>query len=435
MAAVAPHCLLTFLHVAGRDVKSHERIFRPASYDFGDGKLRTDVQFGLALLGHLGDAGTPADKLIVLGTPGSSWGRIVAHIVSEPDHAALSALDAACDYDAVTDDLLAPWSAQIGDALRGKAGCTTLEVVLGVTAYGGDADGQREFIELIGRHVPQGAGLTIDPTHSLRHLPLLGVFSAMTLQRLKAVELRGIYYGALDRSGPDGDGRTRTPVWRLDGLPRIAHWLSALSAFDKDGDYGIFESLLRDAGVAAKDAANLAEAAFSETIGNFDEARARLDSFRKAIAGVELKGPAAVFKQRLMESIDWTGEADLYLRQRRLALAALGRGDVLRAATWGHEAFVTRLALRQHVDPFPYRNREAARKKYLDNAVHDVERRTFERLQILRNQIAHAGFQPNPGTPYYTEVLELVRKRDKCLAALGGYLASLLPERVPGGEA
>lgn len=434
MAADIPHCLLTFLHVAGRDASGGLKAFVPASYDFGDGTLRSDVQFGLALLKHLGETGKPVDRLILLGTPGSSWGRIVAHIIPAPDPVAVSALDEACARDAVSDDMLAPWSGDVAAALSLKLGGRPLDVVLGITGYAGDADGQREFIELIGRHVPQGAALTVDPTHSLRHLPLLGVFSAMTLQRLKGVELRGIYYGARDRTGRDADGREKTPVWRLDGLPRLAQWLSALSAFDKDGDYGVFQDLLCDAGVPAKDAANLAEAAFNETIGNFDEARARLDSFRKAIAGVELKGPAAVFKQRLMESIDWTGEVDLYLRQRRLALAALKRGDVLRAATWGHEAFVTRLALRQQVDPLPYRSREDARKDYLADAVADDERRTFERLQILRNQIAHAGFQQSPGTPYYAEMLELVRKRDKCLAALGGYLASLLPERVPEGE-
>ena len=47
----------------------------------------------------------------------------------------------------------------------------------------------------------------------------------------------------------------------------------------------------------------------------------------------------------------------------------------------------------------------------------------------MRNQIAHIGFQPDQNEALMPEVLELMSKRDKCLAALRGYFDTLLPEQ------
>jgi hypothetical protein len=132
---------------------------------------------------------------------------------------------------------LAMWAAPLEAALRERFRAPGLQVAPIVTGYANDEDGQRKLIELISGHVSDGGRLTVDATHGLRHLSLLGVFSAMALRRLKNADIEGIYYGALDRSEPSASGQYRTPVWRLDGLPIIADWLAALAAFDKDGDY------------------------------------------------------------------------------------------------------------------------------------------------------------------------------------------------------
>lgn len=52
------------------------------------------------------------------------------------------------------------------------------------------------------------------------------------------------------------------PVVRLKGMLRMLEWVDALSSYDKDGDYGVFASLLTDDGMASDTAGKLRSAAF-----------------------------------------------------------------------------------------------------------------------------------------------------------------------------
>ncbi len=426
------HTLVTFLHVANDRSRSGEPPeFFSANYDFGEQRVRTERLFGLALLGHLIDRGAAPDRLVILGTPGSSWGRLMAYAVSDADAGELEQLDKSSRESKVSGTDLEHWVRPLEAGLRQSQGAPALSVNLVVTGYASDEEGQREMIALIGQHVDDGGLLTIDATHSLRHLPLLGVFSAMALRRLKDAALSGVYYGALDRRELEADGQFRTPVWRLDGLPLIADWLSALSAFDKDGDYGVFAPLLVRAGIASEVAGNLADAAFNELIGNFEEASRRLKNFRKTFATCELKGAAALFKDELMSRTAWVESGGgLYEKQRHMARAALERDDAVRAATWGYEAVNTRLALERRRDPLQSYNRKWALNDYRENAPYSDQRKAFDRLEIMRHQIAHAGFKPKTDDPVHSEVLGTMSRRESCLEALRDYLGKWLPDLV-----
>jgi hypothetical protein len=284
------------------------------------------------------------------------------------------------------------------------------------------------MIEQIGEHIDAGGRLIVDATHSLRHLPLIGVFSAIALRRLKSVTLDGVYYGVLERSAPDAAGVMRTPVWRLDGLTPIADWVAALSAFDKDGDYGVFAPLLEASGFDKKAAGNLAEAAFNEMIGNFAEAKVRLVNFRRAFTAANLDGAARLFAQELLVRTAWAEEASgLYERQRRMAWSALERGDVMRAATWGYEAFITVLTRRQGGNELDGNQREAARESYIDRKEYHRERNAWNRLSVMRNQIAHIDFRHRARDPVRSEVVRTMTKRENCLSALRSYLETLTP--------
>jgi len=420
--------LVTFLHVA----RPHPTILPPpfqvANYDFGDQRLRTSELCGIALLDFLTARGEGPMRLLILGTPGSSWASMVAFVLGPERREVLAELHTQCAAGAVTTADLEPWLAPVTQALRDRTRCETLDVALRLTGYASDDGGQREMIGQIAEHVDSGGRIVVDATHSLRHLPLIGVFSAMTLRRLKSVTLDGVYYGVLERSAPDASGVKRTPVWRLDGLTAIAEWVAALSAFDKDGDYGVFAPLLVDAGFDEKAANNLADAAFNEMIGNFGSARERLLSFRRAFNPAALRGAARLFGQELIARTAWAGATTGLLdRQRRLAWAALKRGDAVRAATWGFEAFVTELTLRDDCDALDGDARDKARKRYVRREEYNTVRNAYNRLCIMRNQIAHIDFQMDSDDPVRNEVLRTMLKRDSCLRALGSYLEALIP--------
>jgi CRISPR-associated Csx2 family protein len=419
---------VTFLHVA----RSHPTILPPpfqvANYDFGDRRLWTSELCGIALLDYLTVRGDGPTRLLILGTPGSSWASMVAFVLGPERREALIELHERCAAGAVATADLEPWLAPVTQALRDRIGCKTLDVALQLTGYANDEAGQREMIGQIAEQVDFGGRMVVDATHSLRHLPLIGVFSAMTLRRLKSVTLDGVYYGVLERSAADASGVNRTPVWRLDGLNVIAEWVAALGAFDKDGDYGVFAPLLVDAGFDEKAASNLADAAFNEMIGDFGSARERLLSFRNKFNPAALRGAARLFGQELIARTAWADAATGLLdRQRRLAWAALRRGDAVRAATWGFEAFVTKLSLQDECDPLDSEARDKAKKRYVGRNESNPVRDAYNRLRIMRNQIAHIDFQMDDTDPVRNEVLRTMMTRESCVRALRSYLEVLIP--------
>jgi CRISPR-associated Csx2 family protein len=427
--------LVSFLHTAPRHASIAPPPFRSANYDFGDQRVWASEFCGIALLDYLTARGDAPTRLLILGTPGSSWASLFAFVLGAEERAGLRALHERCAASTVAAADLEPWAPRLQQALRDRTGNQALDVVLLLTGYGSDESGQRKMIEQIGQHVDEGGHLVIDATHSLRHLPLIGVFSAIALRRLKSAALEGVYYGVLERSAPDAAGLVRTPVWRLDGLTPIAEWVAALSAFDKDGDYGVFAPLLEAAGFDRKAAGNLADAAFNEMIGNFAEAKSRLISFRKAFAAASLDGAARLFGEKLLARTAWAEEASgLYERQRGMAWAALERKDAARAATWGYEAFLTKVTRRLGRDPMNPNARDRARDRYANEEAYDSEHKAYYRLTTMRNQIAHIGFQTKADDPVHNEALSAMAMRDSCLDALRSYLEILIPLEADGAS-
>jgi CRISPR-associated Csx2 family protein len=420
------HTLVTFLHTAFVDrCKPQEpAIFREAHYAFEGGNSITDRLFGFALCSYLNSTPSPPTRLVVLGTPGSSWGRFIAYLAPSATASELAELDLKSTASDISTADLEPWLSVARDAVRARFGRPDLMLELVTTGYATNADEQRGLIELIAPYLEPGGRLTIDVTHGLRHLSLLGVFSAMALQRLRGVAIRGIYYGALDRTA-----NGKTPVWQLDGLVQIADWLAALRAFDKDGDYGIFAPLLEAAGVPRPVAGNLADAAFAEMIGNYDEAVNRLETFREKFETASIGGAAQLFRSELLSCVSWTG-AGLYVRQRRMAYGALDRGDVVRACLNGFEAFVTLLAYSLQLPELNKRDRERARDDYFTSRAFDGRRNAAERLRVMRNRIAHTDFTHGIDNDVDRDVVRLMEKRDTCTNALRLYLDQLLPETL-----
>lgn len=240
--------------------------------------------------------------------------------------------------------------------------------------------------------IGEGDAVTLDVTHGLRHLPMLAQMSALYLRRVKNVEVRGLYYGALDMTR---DGLT--PVMNLQGLLDIADWTGAVQSFDKDGDYGVFAPLVLEQSPTATGL--LQESAFYERTTRPGQARGKLRELTALLDRKPLTGIGSLFEPTLQSRLSWHREDLLYLRQQSLAKLYLEHGDFLRAALLGFEAFITRLMQQQGLNnPDNWTQRESVKKAYeaQNKSIYprSDEYQRYCLLRDLRNHLAHGNASP-----------------------------------------
>ena len=260
-----------------------------------------------------------------------------------------------------------------------------------------------------------GEQVSLDLTHGLRHLPMLGLLSAMYLQIAKKVTIEGIYYGAFDLI-PKSDINQFAPVLRLDGLLKIADWINALQGLDKTGDIAPFSELLQREGLNSETAGLLKKAAFFENNLNITQARGPLRKFKDETKSKGLPGIASLFEESLKERISWVEQDNIYLRQREKALFYLQQGDYVRASSLGYEALITKY-LREaqpHADIEDYDLRTQIKNKL--NADGDPD---YKLLRDIRNSLAHASRSNKGGvTTVMSNEYDLVETLDRLLTKL-----------------
>ena len=372
--------LLTFL---GR-VPKDQNGYRVTRYDFGDGApTAPSAFFGWPLQRRLG-----ARRLVIMGTSGSMWDHLFEGDLPfgrEGEEARLALVEAVQDM-AVTPEHLRPLTPLLAERL----GC---EVWLEIIPYARDAAEQVELLRLMAAHVAGGDEVHLDVTHGFRHLPMLGVLSALHLRIVRQAQIAGIWYGAYD---PDTG---EAPVHNLVGLLSIADWLQALHTYDKDGDYGVIAPLIEASSQLA--AAHLRQAAFYEKTNNIGQARSALRKFREICATATTDPLVNLFVPELLKRTAWVDNNSLSDRQYELAWNHLEHGDYLRAATLGFEAVVTRLveAAPGMLDPHLYETRETVKKGWeAEMKVPRKDRTAMQQayldLREIRNVLAHGSRSP-----------------------------------------
>ncbi|TXF11484.1 TIGR02221 family CRISPR-associated protein [Pelomicrobium methylotrophicum] len=398
------HSLVTFLGKGRDDPKTG---YRSARYRFPGGHERETAFFGLALAEQLAP-----QRLVVLGTAGSMWGVFVENLAveGEEEEARLALLDAepAARVDQGLLDRLQP--------LLSRA--VGMEVLPRLIPYGRNAPEQRAILETVAEAVPSGK-VSFDLTHAFRHLSMLGLVSAFMLERVGKLEIEGIWYGALEMT----EGGVAL-VLRLDGLLAIQRWVDALDRYDATGHYGVFAPLLAADGVPADKTACLEEAAFHEQTQNLADARRKLLTFLPQLE-TSLPGASGIFQKRLAERLAWVRGADLAEHQRKLAYQYLARGDYLRAAIFGWEAFVSRQCLERGLDPQQFKEgREVAFETFeqeLQAGQHeDRQREAYWMLKNLRNALVHGN------APSYPKFRQPLASADRLYKALEASFKRLL---------
>ena len=397
------HTLISFL---GKSQKKDGR-YSTANYDF-DGHIETTQFFSLGLKSVI-----KPDRLLILGTSGSMWDVLFERFAEadEYEEQKLLLIDAA-DHDRVTQAQLLACEPLLKQ-------CLGIDCQLNLIPYGDTPQAQVEILQTMSNGIAKGDQVSLDLTHGLRHLPMLGLLSAMYLQTAKKVEIKGIYYGALERT-PKHDVNPLTPVMRLDGLLKIADWITALHGFDKTGDIAPFSELLQQEGLSAETASLLKTAAFHESILNIPGARKPLRDFAKqTVEG--LPGIASLFQDSLSERISWKDQENIYLRQREKAQFYLQQGDYVRAAALGYEALITRHLKKQNpqADAESYALRDEIKQQLKDQAGGGGP--DYKLLRNIRNSLAHANRDNTK------DVQQALSSEERLKQKLSDLFAKLLP--------
>lgn len=342
------------------------------------------------------------EAIRILGTTGSMWDVLADSLGATRDEATWVELADAVKGNRVDPALIARVEAELNTHSRRR-------FELRLIPYGFEEGMQVDILQTLAEGLGRNDDtLYLDITHGLRHLPMLGLLSAFYLEAIGHAQIREIYYGAFD---PESDACT--PVVSLRGLLVVQEWIRALEQFEKDGDYGIFATLLEREGLAGK---LLAEAAFLERIGNLSSAQQKLNSFWKATAAPA--SPAGrMFFPRLKKSLEWRTSAKRSEWERQLALQALRKSDYLRASIFAYESRISAQVERNGGDANNFqRDREQAERE-LEQETRDARidfksERNFYALKYLRNQMAH-GVRANVDADNW-----LVRETARFVAAL-----------------
>lgn len=400
------HTLVTFL---GRGREDEQVGYRRATYQFPDGQSQETAFFGLALARHL-----EVNSVVILGTNGSMWGVLVEDLAraDEDEDARLELLEAETRK-TVTQTMLD----RVASIMSQTVGCQVSPYLI---SSGANPAEQYAILSAIADAVPNGK-VSFDLTHGFRHLGMIGFLSAFMLERVRNLNVRGLWYGALDM-GESG----RTPVLQLDGLSHVRHWVDALDRFDATGDYGVFAPLLIQDGVPEDKAGCLQRAAFHERTLNLSAAVQQIRTFLPTL-NAPLSGASGLFQKRLAERLAWASQTRLAEHQRKLAFEYLKRRDFVRAAVFGWEAFVTLECERQGLD---FKDYPGGRQPAIEQFKKEIKlqpdwkRLAFGLLRTIRNTLAHG----NP--PYWQEprARAILKSPDRLYKELEGAFQRLLNE-------
>ena len=402
-----PHTLVTLL---GKVKHAQHTNYRTANYYFSENEYDTSRFFGLTLLKNISP-----DKLIVLGTTGSMWDNLMLEVGIDEHYPTLDNKILQLGEDAQTDNIQ---QSTLDELATYVSKILEIPCELKLIPYGRTQQEQAETLQILMQGFSKGDQASLDVTHGLRHLPMLVQQSALLLQTSKAVEIQGIYYGALDLTEDN-----KTPVMHLEGLLKINAWNQALAHYDKQGDYSVLTPVLKQSSLSNQMIDYLENAAFYEQVNNIQKARNQLKKFLTCLkqqdhsSNIYLK----LFLPALEARFAWVNENKLYKRQTVVAWLALEHGNLLRAALYGFEAFVTHLVQDQNGNPDQYQSREWAKKDYESQRPHKTWQ-FYKQLRQIRNQLAHSN------TNASAEIQNIMSDRLRLQQTLQTIFSQLIPK-------
>lgn len=386
--------MTTLISFLGKSQLDSRQGYRTARYRFADGREYETAYFGLALAEHL-----QTQRVLLLGTPSSMWDLLVESSVGDDadETLRLELMDAVREG-SVTQALLEA----LRPALQAKLGRPVVPLLI---SYGLGFEDQQAVLQLLADHLARGERAALDVTHGFRHLAMLGLTAARYLVQAREVVVEGLYYGALEMT-TDGI----TPVVELSGLAHVQEWAESLVAVEASGDLTRLAPLLERDGLPPEHVKALVRGWQLLGTMNVADAARVLRPVVRALAE-PLKGAARLYQAQLVRQLRWVQADALHEQMRQLALEALKRGDLLRAALLGLESFLAREVVNAGGDPLDYRARERAAEQFkqeLREGEHpDWKRSAYWLLNNVRNALAHAT------RPSYARHAELMQNPER----------------------
>lgn len=376
--------MTTLVSFLGKSQLDHQHGYRETTYRFSDGAEYRTAYFGSALAGQIS-----ADRVLLIGTASSMWDYFVEAFAGDTAQEALRIeLMDAVRSGTVTENLLEPLTPTISARLGRQ-----IEALI-IPSAAEFAD-QQSILERLAAPLRRGEAVALDVTHGYRHLAMLALAAARYLAHQRGIKVEGIYYGALEMT-TDGI----TPVVALDGLEHLQQWGEALAAHEASGRYHVFADLLVADGLSPEAAAELRRGDALLQVGNIHDAATHL---RKAVRSLQapLRGASELFRERILKSARWAEADRLSEKQRLLALQALARGDVLRAAALGLEAFLSREVEASGGNPLQFSDKkridEQFGKEAKEEGQHpDWKRNAYWLLKNVRNACVHGTLPTYP---------------------------------------
>lgn len=403
--------LITFL---GRSPKE-QGAYRTTRYQF-----RGEIGEPTAFFGYFLQQKFQPQRLVVLGTTGSMWDHLFEGDLALGDDLQELRLQ-------LIDDVAAHSVAQhtldeLSPALSRALEC---DVTLRIIPAAASEPQQLELLGAIADCIEDGESVSLDITHSFRHLPMIGFLSLLYLQSARpGVTIEHIWYGEFDQDTRQGEVRD------LAGLMTVHRWIEALQSSETQGDLTPVSRLLGDHPAAE----SLRQASFLENIHRGSDARKPLREVRKSLDLQPLDGPAQLFEPLLRSRISWIDEDRLHQRQAAQAWQALAREDYLRATLYGFEAYLTRKAQESGEVPPGRESHYEDRKSIQEGLDKDrtfgksAEGKAYKTLRNLRNALAHGDKQKKG------DIQRLMNSPADLHSALQELFATLLDGSGQGGK-
>ncbi|GJQ64195.1 MAG: hypothetical protein SCALA702_32480 [Melioribacteraceae bacterium] len=110
------------------------------------------------------------------------------------------------------------------------------------TPVGLNSEEHWEIFRLLTEIPSDGDNISLDITHSLRFQPFISQLAISYLQTLKGVNIKNVFYGALELRNTYFEGKT--PIMNLNSLVSMLDWTNAAFALSRYGDTSVFNELL-----------------------------------------------------------------------------------------------------------------------------------------------------------------------------------------------
>ena len=354
------HTLISFLGKNKNKITGYNK----TNYKIGN-QILTTAFLGVELAKFI-----QPQKLLLIGTSGSMWDVFFEHHQTD-DEQVLALIDAVSQNE-VTEELLTACTPIIEVALGCQVKCIVMK-------YARNEQEQVELLNQIARELNKDDTISLDVTHSFRHLPMLALVASRFFKNVKNIQTNKIYYGALEMTE-----NNEAPVIELNGLLKMLDWVDALSVYNHNGNYQVFSPLFeRENG--HKQAKLLEEAAFFENTNQIHNAYLPLKKFRDLLP--ELESPfMQLFGKELENRTKWVVGRDLGDHQLKMAKFYLKKGDYLRASVLAQEAWISKMVTCS--DKGDFNKRKEAQKSFEKNAS-IFDKQLFDELKAIRNALAH----------------------------------------------